>query len=484
MQSPGSASPEGANRRLAAVAVALAVSLTGLAAWSHFENRARTERVAHSAVPPGGVGLRPRPTETGGVQDGGSVKATPVLLASIYSKRTLAGRWRWIEQSGGSPQSEQAVATGLEWLARHQANDGAWTSHCLHSGPARKCDLRAPCSGPGGDYDMALTGLALLAFQAGGHYAFNSSQYSATVRKGLGWLLAHQRPDGGLLRSSFTGGSPFYQQFMYEHGIATFALAEACAVARAEGQLPSESQIQAMRWAIRFLYRMQHADGGWRYTDRVADPSDTSVTGWQVLALKSAKEAGEPLETGCLKRLQAFLEAQVRPDGRTGYQGPSLITEATTGVGMLGRQFLLDQPQSPLVGRAAAALADYIEGPVERRLLARRTPQKDFYLWYNGSLAMFQVGGESWRRWNAVVRDTIVGLQEQTGCARGSWAPDDQWGDQGGRIYSTALAALTLEVYYRYVDLDEVRPSGDPHAPQYPGSLTGRSGPTPPLGHP
>ena len=36
------------------------------------------------------------------------------------------------------------------------------------------------------------------------------------------------------------------------------------------------------------------------------------------------------------------------------------------------------------------------------------------------------------------------------GCARGSWPPTDQWGAHGGRIYSTALAVLTLEVYYRF----------------------------------
>ena len=75
---------------------------------------------------------------------------------------------------------------------------------------------------------------------------------------------------------------------------------------------------------------------------------------------------------------------------------------------------------------------------------------RDYYLWYNCSLAMFQAGGDNWDRWNSVVRDTILQLQEHTGCARGSWSPKCRWGDQGGRIFSTALAVLTLEVYYRY----------------------------------
>jgi hypothetical protein len=124
-----------------------------------------------------------------------------------------------------------------------------------------------------------------------------------------------------------------------------------------------------------------------------------------------------------------------------------LATEATTGVGMLAKQFLLGEPEAPLVKDAARYLAGYAE---------RRWPKKgrpgtpDYYLWYNCTLAMFQRGGRPWERWNDRVRDTLVKLQEHKGCQRGSWDPADLWGAHGGRIYSTALAVLTLEVYYRY----------------------------------
>jgi hypothetical protein len=78
---------------------------------------------------------------------------------------------------------------------------------------------------------------------------------------------------------------------------------------------------------------------------------------------------------------------------------------------------------------------------------------------------MFRAGGEAWKRWNAVVRDTIVKLQRHEACPRGSWDPDGKWGHEGGRIYATALAVLTLEVYYRYANPGEtVAPSdrGEP----------------------
>ena len=67
---------------------------------------------------------------------------------------------------------------------------------------------------------------------------------------------------------------------------------------------------------------------------------------------------------------------------------------------------------------------------------------------------MYQHGGEPWSRWNAQVRDQLVRRQRRDGHQAGSWDPDDSlYGTRGGRIYSTALAALTLEVYYRYLRL-------------------------------
>jgi hypothetical protein len=70
---------------------------------------------------------------------------------------------------------------------------------------------------------------------------------------------------------------------------------------------------------------------------------------------------------------------------------------------------------------------------------------------------MHTAGGQNWERWNNVVRDCVIGLQEPTdaGCARGSWAPHTHWGGQGGRVYTTALATLTLEVYYRFANVEK-----------------------------
>ena len=139
--------------------------------------------------------------------------------------------------------------------------------------------------------------------------------------------------------------------------------------------------------------------------------------------------------------------------GRTGYLERTPHTEATTGVGMLARQFVLGEPRSPHVRDAADYLADFAENRWGGRGGSPGGP--DYYLWYNCTLAMFQAGGEAWQRWNDVVRDQIVRLQRRDSCQRGSWDPSDKWGTQGGRIYSTALATLALEVYYRYAPHSE-----------------------------
>jgi hypothetical protein len=88
--------------------------------------------------------------------------------------------------------------------------------------------------------------------------------------------------------------------------------------------------------------------------------------------------------------------------------------------------------------------------------LMRNTPRLsdlNYYYWYYGTLAMYQNGGRAWQDWNSVVREVLIGEQIKSGRLAGSWDPNDEWGRYGGRLYSTALATLTLEVYYRFLPL-------------------------------
>jgi hypothetical protein len=367
---------------------------------------------------------------------------------SIYELRVAENKEELVLQFGGTKESEAAVAAALDWLARHQAKDGSWSNRYLTNGPQRVCDSDPHCRGGGGDFPFAQTGLALLALQAAGHFDFEKAEYSEHVRRGLDWLVDQQKKDGGLYGDSG-------RTYMYEHGIATFALAEACAIARAFKREPNKRYLDAAERAVEFIESQQHDDGGWRYTDNKGARSDTSVSGWSVLALKSAREAGIPIDKGVIPKVREFFKSceGLGQNGRTGYQGRNPHTEATTGVGMLVHQFLLDSPDSQLVRDAAPFLADLAEATWG----GDRGQKPDYYLWYNCTLAMHTVGGPAWERWNNVVRDLVIGLQEpdEAGCARGSWPPSSHWGGQGGRIYTTALGALILEVYYRFAKVEK-----------------------------
>ena len=365
------------------------------------------------------------------------------VATGLFVLRTEPRRDQMIGVYGATPQSEAAVQAGLDWLARHQAEDGHWGPDCLKTEPDGRCQGGTSCGGPGSDYPIAQTGLALLAFQAGGHYDFNDQKYSAAVRSGLDWLIKNQHEDGRF--ATHLASDPEMRNYMYDHGIAAFAMSEACAVALAANHKPKRRFLLAAKRSVRFIEQQQHPDGGWRYPKEHGYESDTSVSGWQALALKTAKQAKINVSKQCLHKVEQFFKSCELGGGRTAYMASGRsLGDATTGIGMLVHEFILETPGSSLVKEGAQYLAN------QANLFDRN--QGNFYTWYNCTLAMFQPGGETWKRWNDVVRDLIVRRQRQEPrtCLDGSWDPNTYLDDGGGRIYSTALAVLTLEVYYRY----------------------------------
>ena len=382
------------------------------------------------------------------------VTTSNLLGGSIYELRTDPEKATRIIEFGGTRETELAVGAALAWLARHQASDGSWSNACLGpkpSHPFSMCEDETPCGIPGNNHITAQTGLALLALQAAGHYDFNDNTYSTNTRRGLDWLAQNQKPDGALVGagSEMTKRGRYPRTFMYEHAIATFALAEACAIRKATGNQPVDTLRNAAAKAVGFIESVQHEDGGWRYTLNLNEGSDTSVSGWGMLALKSAVEAGLPVEQNTVPRVRDFFAKCEADDGRTGYTGPgNTNSDALTAVGMLVHLLLLKDYNATVVKKAAPLLSN--QAAAYGRKIRNHRPE--FYTLYNAQLALYQAGGENWDRWNAEIRDPVVSIQSHgPGCERGSWDPTSTFGGgEGGRIYSTALATLMLEVYYRY----------------------------------
>jgi hypothetical protein len=401
-----------------------------------------TDPLAVARVTPGGVPALP---EIHGTTGGRPLADVP----EVYRTRLDPNRSAVAVRSGASPASEQAVERALDWLARHQDADGRWDAATAkyEDGTAMKGDDDFTVHCPAGETcfgeciyweaDTALTGLSLLAYLGAG-YTHTDGKYAQTVGKGLDFLLAVQRPDGDLRGRSRAVG-------MYCHAMASIALCEAYALTG------DEKLRKPVERAIEFLVKARAADGmAWRYSP--GEPyGDTSILGWVVMAFKSAREVGiavpSDIQTGISNWLDKVADGE--HGGLARYTVGKRVKPTMTAEAWVCRQFLGVGGPGASSTEAAASL------------LENRTDEGtyNFYYWYYGTLAMYQHGGDAWSRWNARVRDEIVRRQHVRGHIAGSWDPDDsQYGTRGGRVYCTALATLSLEVYYRYLRLyDEPR---------------------------
>jgi hypothetical protein len=347
----------------------------------------------------------------------------------VYRERMNPNRSERAVARGGSKASEQAVERALEWLAAHQHLDGHWDADEFHT----RCPRGNVCNGPGHQNrdDCAVTGLVLLAFLGSGN-THQSGDYVSEVAAGINWLLAQQKPDGDLRG---TGR-------MYSQGIATLALSEAL------GMTGDERLREPVTRAVKFIVAAQHpTSGGWRYIP--GQHGDTSIFGWQLLALKSAQLAGVNAPDATWQKARGWLAlvGSGRYRGLAAYLPGEPPTPAMTAEALACRLFLGAAPTDPAAREAGDYLMNYLPSG----------DRKTLYYWYYGTVASFQMGGTHWQRWNASLRDPLIAHQRREGHAAGSWDPaGDPWGEEGGRIYTTALATLCLEVYYRFLPLQSL----------------------------
>lgn len=387
----------------------------------------------------GGTGSRP--TIAGASEIAGLMRRAAPSVGAVNADASSAGfsmrrpdvRREAAEKLGGNKESEDAVERGLDWLARHQYAAGNWSIHSLNCGD--------DCSGHGSFHsDTAATGLALLAFFGAG-YTHTSGEHQDVVRRGLGWLTSHQKATGDL----FADETEFV--WMYSHGMAAIALCEAY------GMTGDESLREPAQKAIDFIVAAQHPEfGGWRYRPRFE--SDTSVSGWQLMALKSGEMAGLNVPQSTYAGVTRWLNSveQQSAPGRFRYHPSKDSSPAMTAEGLLMRQYLGAKRDNA----ALIAGADYLKAR------APRLDERDAYYWYYATQVMFHMQGDYWSDWNAKLRDLLITGQLKDGHSAGSWNPTQptsaKWGQAGGRHYLTCLNLLMLEVYYRhlplYIELD------------------------------
>lgn len=327
----------------------------------------------------------------------------------VWNSRGGSGRKKSLLRFGGSRRSEETVNHAFGWLARVQEADGHWD--CTKWG--------------GGGHDAAVTGLALLAFLGHGE-TDREGKYRLTVRKSLEWLERNQNNDGG------------WPGNFYTQGICTMAVCEAYGMTR------NPAWKKMAQSAINNLCANQNPKGAWDYGGNNPERVDTSVTGWCVMGVKSGVAAGLDVPSEAIERIKNWLRTSVNAQGLTGYAGtPGTAyggSAPMTAAATLCRQFMGWERDHPDMEKALA----YLKG---------KANLQNMYHTYYMTLVMFQAGGEFWDDYNKAFRDPLIDKQVRGRGPQfdGSWDTGIQYGQQGGRVYSTAMSVFCLEIYYRFL---------------------------------
>lgn len=342
--------------------------------------------------------------------------------------RTVVGRAAKAKAGGGNGDSEAAVERALKWLASVQAKDGGWNFDTKGINPA----VTEP-----GSADQARNGataMALAPFLAAGYTHKDKSAYQQVVYKGLDFLTQNVNKKYTNLQ---TGNVSWFenQGTMYSHGLAAMAMCEAYGMTKDKALLPYA------QGGINFIATSQDpAGGGWRYA--VRQPGDTSVVGWQVMAMKSGAMSYLTVNPNTIKGAINFLNSvsdEKEYRAYYGYSGPGK-GPAQTAIGLLCRMHLGWKKDNQGLQTGV-------------QYLSKMGPNKtNFYYNYYATQVLFQWGDEEFKKWNDVMRDQLIKSQSTKGADTGSWhaGVKDHSTEKGGRLYCTSLGTLILEVYYRY----------------------------------
>ena len=328
-----------------------------------------------------------------------------------------------MQMNGGKKESEEAVLKGLRWLVKNQNPDGSWGKG-------------------GGPIGAAMTGFSILSFLGHGETPV-SAEFGPTMQKALDWVLKNGQANDGRLSME----KQFSQPGVYAHAIVTYGLGEYYTMTK------DERVMELLKKAVGYIVEGQGPDGGWMYSyDKTQ--SDTSVSGWQIQALKAAHLSGLDIAgvDSALDKSMLNLQRVRGKNGGFGYRDAASEKYSLTGAGVLCTYFW-KQEKDKMVRDGIEYIMDHTKKdfPVEYK-----HDKADLYAWYYNTQACLMVGGAAWNTWNRLFQMEVVKNQNPDG----SWPPlagksaggELQRAPEGmGPFYRTNLCILMLEVYYRYM---------------------------------
>lgn len=299
-----------------------------------------------------------------------------------------------------TPEADAAIEQGLEFLASHQHDDGAFGS----GGYSR---------------NVAVCGLAGMAFMAGGSTP-GRGKFGANVKRCLNFILEHTADNGFISVPGASSHGP-----MYGHGFATLFLAQAYGMANHRNDIREK-----LSKAVERIVTAQNSDGGWRYQPQPRD-ADISVTVCQVMALRAARNAGLQVPTATIDKCIEYVKKSQNGDGGFRYMiqgGQSAFPRSAAGVVALYSAGIYEGPE---ITKGVRYLLQHLPRP---HGISRESHY--FYGHYYAVQAMWHAGGENWARWYPAIRDELIGMQRTGG----------YWMDSICREYGTAMACIILQL--------------------------------------
>ncbi len=372
----------------------------------------------------GGEDLNQRIMPTRSLPTGGGIEA----------RTNPEARAKMLAESGGNAQSETAVERGLAWIARHQQFDsnrkyfGSWSFDLSRHGVSNSGEATSR---------TAATALALLALMGHGNTR-EQGEYQKAVQDGV-YFLSTQAKSRKTQPGYDFRDSPD-SRGMYGHILATLALCEAYSLEVRKDPNLQQLAFGGLQW---ILYAQDPQGGGWRYQPREA--GDVSVTTWVAMLLKSAQMAGFEIPSATIVRMDQFLDSiSSEKKSKYSYQPGNPVIPSTTAMGLAARIFTGTPHNAELLENGTRLIADW------------GCHESDLYYDYYATLLLRHYGGPRWTEWNEEMRDYLILTQETAGKEAGSWFFTEREKNNnqiGGRLYTTSMAVMILEVYYRYLPI-------------------------------
>lgn len=374
------------------------------------------------------------PSVSGDVTLSVAAFARPSELAAALSAcaRSKAKPTIWLDPGS---QDDGALAAALLWLARHQEPDGHWGVTTFN----QQCTGDACHGGGDSQNDLGVTALAALAFLEAGIAPGDKRWpgFGRAVDAALAWLAKAQQPDGSVV-------APGAKNAVFQHVFAALTFVQA---ARAGGSAWKEPAQKAVAWLEGAI-----GEKAWGYVPGDAG-GDTSITGWGLVALAAARAAGLTVGTAPFDKAIAWADARTNDTDLDVSYRPKQYKPQYAG----RSQFPAMAAQALVIRLLVAGDTSGGKSKAYASLLAKALPQGgdkstwDYYYWHVGTPATWLLDGAAngpyWKAWSKALAGAVAPSQcSGEECSAGSWQDEDPWSKLAGRVYCTAINAMTLSV--------------------------------------